>query len=112
MGTTKSFSCVYYRPDEYRNLRTEQMRTQTHFFSTGRHQSVQLLSPAESVDQSLHAADHVPQLHDVLRPAAPGERPHQVPVDEQTRDGAANSSCQAGEGLHLQSRESTTAADL
>lgn len=55
----------------------------THFLSACGHKSVQLLRPAKGVDQGLHAADHITQLHHVLRSSAPGEGTHQVSVDEQ-----------------------------
>lgn len=80
-----------------------------YILSAGRHQRVQLPSPAEGVDQRPHTTDHIAQLRDIMRPAAPGKGPYQIPVDEQPRDGAAHSSCKAGKGLHLQATESTTA---
>lgn len=80
----------------------------THILSTSRHQRVKLPSPAKGVDQCPHTTDHVTQLCDIVRPAAPGKGPYQIPVDEQPRDGAAHSSCKAGKGLHLQATESTT----
>lgn len=73
----------------------------THFHSRC-HQIIQILSPPEGVNQSLNTAHHIAELHNILRPTAPGKRPHQVPVNEQTRNWAAHSSCQTGKGLHLQ----------
>lgn len=76
---------------------------------SSRHQRVQLMPPAKCVDQCLHAADHVTQLHYVLRPPAPGEGSHQVPVDEKPRHRAAHRSCKASKGLHLQAKKDTMA---
>lgn len=57
--------------------------------------------PAQQLHQLLDPADHVPQLGYVVVALLPGERSYEIAVDEDTGNGAANSSCQAGKGLHL-----------
>lgn len=74
-----------------------------------RHQGVHLPPPPDGSHQLLDAPHHVPQLHHVPGPAAEGEGPHQVPVDEQPGDGRAHGPGQAGERLHLADIERTAA---
>lgn len=99
-----AYLCEKVKPPAVSRDNLSLLRFSCCIFCTGRHQSVQLWLPAEGVHQGLHAADHVTELRHVLRPAAPGERPHGVPVDEQTGNGAANGSSQTGEWLYLQRR--------
>lgn len=77
-----------------------------------RHQNIHLPAPAQGIDQLSYATDHVTQLHHVTGTAAPGEGPHQIPVDEQPGDRSAHGPRQTGKRLHLQDTEGTTAASI
>lgn len=60
-----------------------------------------LFIPVQQLHQLLDPTDHVPQLGYVIVALLPGEGSYKISVDQDSGDGAANSSCQAGKGLHL-----------
>lgn len=77
-----------------------------------RHQNIHFPAPPYGIHQLLYATDHVAQLHHVTRPAAPGEGPHQIPVDEQPGHRSAHGPRQTGKRLHLQDTGRTAAANI